>query len=109
MARIRAGVPAETWSPDTLNQVLRGARERIWRDVDGRLWKVKRTGWPAAVGGTARLKEGEAEAPPIVLFHPLEDTSAEPAQSPARDLPSLTGASDEELQALLTRSQEADS
>ena len=100
-AAVRAGVPRSGWSEATLEEVLRGARERTWRDSKGRLWHLKRTGWVSQVGGTARLARGEEEQVPVLSFQLQAGPEDDARRRPGSGLASLTAASDEALEELL--------
>jgi len=99
LARTRAGIPPDGWSERTLRSVLRAAREVVWRDGDGRLWELRVEGWAP---GDEEAGSGDRR----VVLSPAGDSDAapspdEPLARGARDLRSLTAASDEALQDLL--------
>ena len=102
-ASVRAGLPPEEWGPESLARILAGARERTWRDGSGRLWRVRRSGWPTAVGGTVSLGRGAREAAITFHFSAVEGEGAEGEirERTTSQAVSPTAASDAELEGLL--------
>lgn len=98
-ARVRAGVPPGRWSEETVGSILRSARERTWRDADGRLWTVRLEGWTGQGISTDVAEGEEQDGGPTVVFS--REEAGEQLRRPARELSSLTGADDDALQSLL--------